>query len=151
MKGDFSRQTFRKGKHYSGVLMQQGRVQLDADFNELGAITRYRDETEATDVIGPSGTPRAGTGFRIGIGENQEVRIGGGRYYVDGILCENDTTGRIPLHDQPDLQGENALDLLTQANTSAGLVYLDVWQRHVTALEDPLLREVALGGPDTTT
>jgi hypothetical protein len=28
---------------------------------------------------------------------------------------------------------------------------LDVWTRHVTALEDPQLREVALSGPDTTT
>jgi hypothetical protein len=151
MKGDFSRQTFRRDKHYSGVLMQQGRVQLDADFNELGAITRYRDQTEAIDVIGQSGTPRAGTGFQIGIAANNEVRIGGGRYYVDGILCENDTSGSIPLHDQPDLQGENAFDLLTEANANAGLIYLDVWQRHVTALEDPLLREVALGGPDTAT
>lgn len=31
------------------------------------------------------------------------------------------------------------------------LAYLDVWQRHITALEDPTIREVALGGPDTTT
>ncbi|KYF48259.1 hypothetical protein BE08_35050, partial [Sorangium cellulosum] len=29
--------------------------------------------------------------------------------------------------------------------------YLDVWQRHVTAVEDPAIREVALGGPDTCT
>ena len=151
MKGDFSRQTFRKNRHYSGVLMQQGRVQLDSDFNEQGAITRYRDETEATDVIGQSGTPRAGTGFQIAISGSSDVRIGGGHYYVDGILCENDTTSSIPLSDQPDLEGQNALDLLTSANASAGLVYLDVWQRHVTALEDPLLREVALGGPDTAT
>ncbi len=31
------------------------------------------------------------------------------------------------------------------------LIYLDVWERHITAIEDPDLREVALGGPDTTT
>lgn len=31
------------------------------------------------------------------------------------------------------------------------LAYLDVWQRHVSAVEDPEIREVALGGPDTTT
>jgi hypothetical protein len=30
-------------------------------------------------------------------------------------------------------------------------IYLDVWEREVTYLEDPLIREVALGGPDTTT
>jgi hypothetical protein len=34
------------------------------------------------------------------------------------------------------------------------LAYLDVWERHVTYLEDekfPIIREVALGGPDTAT
>jgi len=31
------------------------------------------------------------------------------------------------------------------------LGYLDVWQREVTALEDPDIQEIALGGPDTTT
>jgi hypothetical protein len=31
------------------------------------------------------------------------------------------------------------------------LVYLDVWERHVTHIEAPSIREVALGGPDTTT
>ena len=34
MKGDFTRDTFKKEKHYSGVRMQQGRVQVDADWNE---------------------------------------------------------------------------------------------------------------------
>ncbi len=33
MKADFSRNTFDPGKHYSRVLEQQGRVQVDADFN----------------------------------------------------------------------------------------------------------------------
>jgi hypothetical protein len=33
------------------------------------------------------------------------------------------------------------------------LLYLRVWERHVTSIEEPLLREIALGrtGPDTTT
>ncbi len=34
MKGDFSRNTFDPRNHYSRVLMQQGRVLLDADWNE---------------------------------------------------------------------------------------------------------------------
>ena len=65
MKGDFSRQTFTGGKHYSGVLMQQGRVQLDADWNEQQAINRHRAEAESADVIGLSGAPRNSPGFRI--------------------------------------------------------------------------------------
>jgi Family of unknown function (DUF6519) len=37
--------------------------------------------------------------------------------------------------------------------TKAGryLVYLDVWERHLTMLDDPAMRESALGGPDTAT
>ena len=31
------------------------------------------------------------------------------------------------------------------------LIYLDVWERHITAIEDDRIRESALGGPDTAT
>ena len=31
------------------------------------------------------------------------------------------------------------------------LVYLDAWRREITALDDRHIREVALGGPDTST
>ena len=37
------------------------------------------------------------------------------------------------------------------ADTDLYIAYLDVWQRHITALEDDGIREVALGGPDTAT
>ncbi len=47
---------------------------------------------------------------------------------------------------QPDLPGATL-----PTDDGRYLVYLDVWQRHVTVLEDPDLAEVALGGPDTTT
>ena len=154
MKGDFSRQTFAARKHYSGVLMQQGRVQLDADWNEQGAIDRYRTETEAVDVIGGCGAPIHAAGFEITT-DGKTLLIGGGRYYVDGLLAENDA-GRIAYEDQDklDLPGADMAAVLTEMKEkglSAALVYLDVWQRHVTALDDKLLREVALGGPDTAT
>jgi hypothetical protein len=40
-----------------------------------------------------------------------------------------------------------------QLSLSDGLyiVYVDLWKREITALDDPHLREVALGGPDTCT
>ena len=66
MAGDFSRSTFIPEKHYSGVLMQQGRVQLDADWNEQLAIQHHRTETEATDVIGACGVPKTNDGFKVG-------------------------------------------------------------------------------------
>jgi len=148
MKGDFSRQTFEPTKHYSGVLMQQGRVQTDADWNEQEAILRRRIHVEARDVIGRCGAPEDDAGFEITI-QGAELRIGAGRCYVDGLLAENEDDG-LAFGDQPDLPGANDWTQ-TLDGAQLGLVYLDVWERHITALDDPLLREVALGGPDTAT
>ena len=53
MKGDFSRNTFDPRKHFTRVLMQQGRVQLDADWNEQAAILLHYVRTLAADLIGP--------------------------------------------------------------------------------------------------
>ena len=65
MAGDFSRKLFDKKKHYSGVLAQQGRVQLDADLNEQLDIASYRTQTETVDVIGKLGVPKKGDSFKI--------------------------------------------------------------------------------------
>ncbi|GAX45668.1 hypothetical protein NIES4075_66890 [Tolypothrix sp. NIES-4075] len=147
MKGDFSRQTFDPKKHYSAVLMQQGRVQVDADWNEQQALESFRIETEAIDVIGRCGAPKNNPGFAIAASGTQ-LSIGQGRYYVDGILCQNEAT--VTYEQQPDFPDPpNALDGLSKA--IAGIIYLDVWQRHLTALDDPQICEVALGGPDTAT
>jgi len=72
-----------------------------------------------------------------------------GRYYVDGILCENEET--VPATQQPNLPPDS-----TQQNnplpSSPGIyiVYLDVWEEYVACIEDSSIREAALLGPDTT-
>jgi hypothetical protein len=150
MKGDFSRSTFDPRKHYSGVLMQQGRVQLDADWNEQEAIARRRTQVEAGDVIGLCGVPQEEGGFQVAIAANQ-LTVGAGRMYVDGLMAENDTDG-LAYGDQPDLPAvPDWIAGLEEAGASVGLAYLDVWERHLTSLDDPLMREVALGGPDSAT
>src|SRR3954469_16094061 len=154
MKGDFSRETFDPAKHYRAVLMQQGRVGVDADWNEQGAIARYLAETEGIDVIGACGAPIGDAGFEIST-DGTDLTIGPGRCYVDGLLVENDL-GTIAFDDQAagDLPGADLADVLAdmvRRKRSLAIVYLDVWQRHVPALDDARLREVALGGPDTTT
>ena len=150
MKGDISRETFDVAKHYSGVRMQQGRVQTDADWNEQEALQRRRTQIEARDVIGRCGAPEDNAGFAISIAGGA-LKIGAGRYYVDGILCENETDG-LAYEAQSDLPGATPwADALSKAKATFGLAYLDVWERHITPLDDPLLREVALGGPDTAT
>ncbi len=65
MKGDFSRSSFRPEKNYSRVLMQQGRVQLDADWNEQLAILAHRDEIRTLDILGQSGAPEGNHGFEV--------------------------------------------------------------------------------------
>jgi len=172
MKGDFSRSTFDPRKHYTGVRMQQGRVQLDADWNEQQDILLHLIRTQLKDLLGPGGTAATDPlGFDISLVEPAEepvdqdsagqpeeptqsartmpdFQIGAGRYYVDGILCENDAS--VLFSEQPDYP-DAASRLAEPVDHDHFLVYLDVWGRHITAVQDPVIREIALGGPDTTT
>jgi hypothetical protein len=146
MKGDFSRDTYDRTKHFSRVLQQQGRVQLDADWNEQTAILIHYMRTLAADLIGPFAGPQGSSGFEITTPAINDFTIGKGRYYVDGILCENELA--TSYKEQKDF-----LRPLKKLEAGAeSLVYLDVWERHITALEDDYIREKALvGGPDTAT
>jgi hypothetical protein len=218
MTGDYTRLTFRPDLGYSGVRLQQGRVQVDADWNEAVDIGLHIDRVKTRDVVGPSGVPQESPGFALTVANpgGTDLLIGYGRAYVDGVLVENPAptptvftpvaaapgaylvrsgpipamgrwligapgadvaparvTGRPPpdaadggltrvvlapspagasvtmtiapsLMAQPDFTGD-------PVPPAAGLyaLYLDVFEREVTALDDPLLRETALGGPDT--
>ncbi|MBX3010842.1 MAG: hypothetical protein KF832_05010 [Caldilineaceae bacterium] len=158
MKGDFTRDTFVRAKHYQSVRLQQGRVgPLDAEWNEQRDLDAYASQTTHTDVIGRHGGPKGQAadgqplaGFAI-TAAGAELMISPGRYYVDGILCENEQA--TPLTAQPDLPAYDPFGITSGSGAAAGryLAYLDIWARHLTALDDPDLREVALGGPDTTT
>ncbi|MGW0569478.1 MULTISPECIES: DUF6519 domain-containing protein [Streptomyces] len=188
MHADLSRSTFRPERHYSAVIAQQGRVQLDADANEQTAIQLHQARALTTDLIGPHGGPRDAAGFRIeyvgGKHDIDTLHIHGGRYYVDGILCDatrpaagapvpeeddedgkdaKDTEGQDTAQptpsthwtywDQPDgfRDPEKPGDRLPSPARAPFVAYLHVWERAVTAAEDPTLREVALGAamPDT--
>jgi hypothetical protein len=228
MNGDISRDTFHPWRQYTGVRLQQGRVQLDADWNEQIDIALSRERTVTRDVVGPGAVPEVAPGFALtppdpdGDGAGSDLLIGFGHAYVAGVLAQNQpapprhlvavtgdagafhvTAGAplavgmwlqaIPdgspivgprfvrvqavvapvaadaglqrvrlapvptatdfvapvlpsLGAQPDLR-ESVLP------TTAGtfLAYLDVFERTVTALDAPDLREVALGNPDTAT
>jgi hypothetical protein len=75
MKDDFTRSTFRPEPHYSSVLMQQGRVQLDADWNEQIAIQAHLDHSTRPDMIGPSGAPEAQAGFALRVDADGTLHI----------------------------------------------------------------------------
>ncbi|MEP0916963.1 tail fiber domain-containing protein [Leptolyngbya sp. DQ-M1] len=157
MKGDFTRSTFQPQKHYSSVRMQQGRLQLDADWNEQVDIQNHLMETQVRDIIGLSGAPRAvedptsPKNFNIEpTADGKDLKIGWGRIYVDGILCELEES--ITYATQKHYQDALKTDLKNGLEDNKDyLVYLDVWQRHITAIEDPGICEVALNGADTAT
>jgi Family of unknown function (DUF6519)/Chaperone of endosialidase len=237
MKGDFTRFTFQASKQYTSVLMQQGRLQLDADWNEQMSIFAYLNQVQARDMIGASaGTSQTLNGFAINLTpDNSDLIITPGRFYLNGLLCELVTGSavNIQLLDKTNLnliRVENWLidghefipgqwieifknnavtnslpitlrqiesiddklqtlrlkavadtsfqDLVTSLKDAESLslrrittyqtqldypnptinlenknylVYLDVWQKHITTLEDSNIREVALQAPDTAT
>jgi hypothetical protein len=160
MKGDFSRVTFDAANHFSRVLLQQGRVTIDADPNEQAAILLHYVRTLARDLIGPCGGPIDALGFQLSFdaappGKPTTLKISAGRYYVDGFLAENDDPD-VAYDTQPDYPISKDDDpvlvaLRTQDRSKTFWLYLDVWERHVTSVEDDRIREVALGGPDTCT
>lgn len=194
MSFDISRYSFDPRKNYLGVVMQQGRVQLDSDSNEWLAELGRRLQAGTVDTVGAAGVPQ-GTpdGFRITVDNAGSFSIGPGRIYVDGLLAENHGAPEraepppppsgawewnptlaeergitpVPFLHQPYLPFNNPLVALpvpgaanawnhpSRFNPPAlpgngwDLVYLDVWQRPVTPLQDPSLVEKAVG-VDTT-
>lgn len=155
MKGDFSRYTFDPTKGFTQVLRQQGRVDVDADWNEQQAIHSYLDRTTRGDLIGPAGAPIENAGFSIEL-DDGALRIGAGHFYVQGQFVE---LGQATLlADQPYLAGVypfHDTDGTPIEDPVSGryVFFLETWDYHITAVEDPSLKEPALGasGPDTTT
>lgn len=146
MTGDFSRwrgpNARRQG--YTGVLMQQGRLYTDSDWNEAQAIQTERSEDALSRVIGPGATPKSDAGFAISAGASG-FRIGPGSYWVAGVRVENAT-------DQGyDTQGGLGLEPLTDtiADGAELLITLELRKDQVTALQDGLLADPALSGVDT--
>src|SRR6266516_4272726 len=153
-KGDFTRDSFAfdplRLRQFSRVLMQQGRVQLDADWNEQTDLLLYALRRLVTDLVGPHwGTfdfdvdlPSGGStggikansidpnSFKIyqlkvgGTVQDHDFSIERGHYYVDGILAENG--------EGTAYQKQEPKQLIPKDDQY--LVYLDVWERQITFL-----------------
>ena len=145
-RGDFTRDTFHPEKTFSRVLMQQGRVQIDADWNEQVSIQLHYLRNLARDIGGEHWGPFQGKGFEISSVVAEDFKIGKGHYYVLGILCEADAEFTYKI--QPNYSPTNEENLKNFLRQSF-LVYIDVWERHISYVEDDSVREIALGGPDT--
>jgi hypothetical protein len=154
MPSDRSRSTDRTQHRYTGIAAQQGRVILDRDVNALQGFIADRVESEAVDVIGPCGTPDDGFAISTisGSPSNRDFRIAPGTMYVGGerIVFPGKRDGTALTYsyfNQPDWVAPSPP---AQPEPPFELVYLDVIEQEVSAVEDPDLLEVALGGPDTT-
>jgi Family of unknown function (DUF6519) len=160
MSGDYSRNTFDPHRDFAGVFMQQGRVQLDADWNEQVEIIGRRLQAGSLDTFGPAVVPKDYAGFEV-VAAGGAITIGRGRLYVDGLLAENHGIGNvewdnrlaeergtspIPYSEQPFYPDPPALPGAGQQH----LFYLDVWDREISYVERLSLVDNAIG-VDTTT
>lgn len=172
MKGDFSRNSLDPSKSYTRVMMQQGRVQLDSDWNEQASILLSATRSLTHDLLGRGAGPRDRCGFQIVakrnaaavasnvsqelkdyLGDHQQALDNGdlvllpGRYYVEGIPVELS---------KPMLYSEQQgypFDAETKIEKIKGLnpytAYLEVWEDFVAPDQDDGIVEPALGGADS--
>lgn len=157
MAGDRARVSHDPGRKWRGLVAQQGRVTVEADWNEAEAIRADRDRRLTLDVTGRFGTPDGGyavTAVPAAGGPGGSVPgdlvVGPGTLYVGGERLDLDVP--VQWSAQPDwLDSSTDPVWQTQAPPTAGteLVYLLASEQEVSAVEDPALADVALGGPDT--
>ncbi len=95
-------------------------------------------------------------------GNSPQFSVTQGRYHLEGLVVENPTDGLYPGVSFPfGMPYMQMIDPPAQPvppdfpglqNNDRLVAYLEGWERHITAVEDPGLREPALGGQlDTTT
>ena len=156
MASDRARVTHDPMRKWRGLIAQQGRVTVEADFNEQVMVDRERDRLLTLDFVGPLGTTALpAPGYAVTVvpgGVPGDLTIGPGALYVGGERLDLDAP--VTYATQPEwLDYSNYAALwVPPALPGAGaieLVYLMASEQEVSAVEDPELADVALGGPDT--
>ncbi len=154
MGSDRARISYDKNQQYRGVIAQQGRVNLEADWNEAQQITHEEMREQALDIVGPNGT--SDNGYEIRESLLPPFKIGKGSMYVGGMRVfraksnlygyqKNSTwlDWRINWRSDPNSWESGPI-------SEPEFIYLYLREQEVSAVEDPALLEPALGGPDTT-
>lgn len=176
MTGDISGYLFDQRQRYTGVRLQQGRVITDLDWNENERIAADRQQRLLSDLICGYGSTNEGfrplsakpaiarvpnaDGTGLTDRETYDITLKDGSFLLGGQLHawpEVDVDGKasqtfLVQDDWLQLTGTevNALPDVPASDRS-DLVYLEVFEQSVRAVEDRELREQALGGPDTST
>jgi hypothetical protein len=166
MGSDIARKSHDPTRKWRGLVAQQGRVTVEADWNEAAAIDAAHDRHVTLDVVGPVGSPDGGYLVRPGQAGSPpssspptsaaDLTVGKGTLYLGGERL--DLWADVDVDNQPDWLDPVTGNLWlapqpTQpsppATTGNTLVYLLAIEQEVSAREDPALADVALGGPDT--
>ena len=176
---DISRYLFDPRMHYATVLMQEGRVLTDSDWNEMATLEDEDRRQLISETVCTEGSPN--DGFKIGgplvpfsVGifpdnppgppllalNSYDLTLGTGSFYLGGYRFAIDpATPAETLQTQVDwLTRTLGTGKLPQVPTAADLaggprtdiVYLMGYEQAVTSVEDQEFRERALGGPDTS-
>lgn len=149
MGSDRARISFDPSRQYRSVISQQGRVTLEADVNEASAIAAAERRWELAEMIGLSGTPDDGYRLLPATGVPGDFLVQAGTMYVGG---ERIVTAGGAYSDQLEWLDKAGDPLWVDCAVPSGgreTVYLLLREQEVGAVEDPALRDLALGGPDT--
>ena len=118
----------------------------DADLDECTDLAKGRTDALGNDAI-RDGVPAIGGAVVI---SGSDVALGEGVVYADGVrgvLAAAGATSGGPL----DIFGQQAdLPLGPALPAAPRIVYADIWERPVFALEDPYLADPGLHGAETT-
>src|SRR5205085_2463133 len=95
MGSERARVSYDPQQHYRSVVMQQGRVTLEAEFNEELAIAGEELREETRDIVGPSGTPDDGYLVTPLTNPIFDISVGPGTMYVGGLRVT--TPPHVPL------------------------------------------------------
>jgi len=156
MGSDRARVSYDERRQYRAVIMQQGRVTVEADWNEEWQIVNEETRKEVLDIVGPCGTPD--DGYRVVAAEQlssppqpHDFSVTKGTMYVGGLRAY--LPQDVLYSQQSDwIDNSSPIDsspISTDTPPEREFIYLSLREQEVGAVEDTVLREVALGGPDT--
>ncbi|MEM7505606.1 MAG: DUF6519 domain-containing protein [Pseudomonadota bacterium] len=146
MKGNISRQSHRPENRYSGVFQVQGGMVTDADLGEQAAIARMRVDALGHDAVCGGVPAKDGA---VSIGEGDLPGLTEGTIYAEGVRGETVASdafeGAMGYYDvQVDFPLAPAVGEVEQQ-----IVYVDIWERMVSLLEEPDLADAGLHGVET--
>jgi pimeloyl-ACP methyl ester carboxylesterase len=98
---------------YRGVVAQQGRVTLEADWNEQLQTAAEEQRAELQDIVGSSGTPDDGYAISAAPGPSPspayDIVISKGTMYVGGVRAHLATDAKCSAQADPSVQTPDAL------------------------------------------